>query len=48
VLDFVKSRVFDAGDFTVQLDGTVRLNPKLARCVPKIFLLKLGRSSWAD
>jgi hypothetical protein len=47
VVDFVKSRVFRPGGFTVQLDGVVRLNPKLARCVPKIFLLKLGRSSWA-
>jgi hypothetical protein len=47
VLDLVKSRVFHPGGFTVQLDGVVRLNPKLARCVPKIFLLKLGRSSWA-
>jgi hypothetical protein len=47
VLDFVKSQVFNPEDFTVQLDGVVRLNPKLARWVPKIFLLKLGRSSWA-
>jgi hypothetical protein len=41
VPDFVKSQVFDPGDVTAQLDGIARLNPKLARRVPKIFLPKL-------
>jgi hypothetical protein len=30
VLEFVKSQVFDPRSFTVQLDGIVWLNPKLA------------------
>ena len=43
-LDFVKSQVSDPGNFTVQLDGIVRLNPKPARCAPKIFLSPQART----
>jgi hypothetical protein len=47
VQNVVKSQVFDPGDFTLHRDGVVRLTRKLARCAPKIFVLKLGRPSWA-
>jgi CRISPR-associated endonuclease Cas1 len=33
VLDFVKSNVFEPGDFVIRSDGVCRLNPEMARVV---------------
>jgi CRISPR-associated protein Cas1 len=37
VLDFVKATVFDPADFTIRIDGVVRLNPQLARHVAGLY-----------